>query len=337
MLAATFIDDAAFTAETAPLATSRMKVVGFAGVSGDITATATGLGATTLDFTTLDLNVGQWIKIGGTGAGNRFATAALNDFARVTAIAATALTLDNLPAAWATDAGTGKTIEVWFSDCLKNGTTKKGVEIERGFMDQASPTFILQKGMLVDKFSMKTDAKQKVTASFTYTGMSGVQSTTSIDSTPDAAPDPTLYPVMAASANVGRVGENGAQLTSPNWCKTIDLSLSNNLAPIEAVDSATPVDIAYGSCDVEATVDTYFGDNTLLTQLFAGTVASLNWRTTKGTQAVVWGIPAATATDGAPNAAKKDDRVMLLLKMTASYDALTQAHLTLSRFEYFEA
>ena len=74
-----------------------MKVVGFQAASGDITATATGLGSTSLDFTTLGLAVGQWIKIGGSATADKFATAALNSTARITAIAATALTLDHLP------------------------------------------------------------------------------------------------------------------------------------------------------------------------------------------------------------------------------------------------
>ncbi|TIO72038.1 phage tail tube protein, partial [Mesorhizobium sp.] len=90
------------TDEAAPPAAARMKVVGFQGASGDITATSTGLGSTSLDFTTLGLKVGQWLKIGGTAAGDKFATAALNGWARIIAIAANALTLDNLPTGWAT-------------------------------------------------------------------------------------------------------------------------------------------------------------------------------------------------------------------------------------------
>ncbi|TGU26729.1 hypothetical protein EN793_33225, partial [Mesorhizobium sp. M4B.F.Ca.ET.150.01.1.1] len=45
------------TDEAAPAAAARMKVVGFQGSSGDITATSTGIGSTTLDFTTLGLTV----------------------------------------------------------------------------------------------------------------------------------------------------------------------------------------------------------------------------------------------------------------------------------------
>ncbi len=47
-----------FAAEAAPPAAARMKVVGFEGAAGDITALADGLGSTALDFTGLGLRVG---------------------------------------------------------------------------------------------------------------------------------------------------------------------------------------------------------------------------------------------------------------------------------------
>jgi hypothetical protein len=100
-----------FTNETAPPATARIKVVGFQGASGDITATATGLGSTTLDFTTLGIVAGQWLKISAEGGAYSFATAALADWVRVTAITATALTFDNRPSGWTTDSGTSDRLE----------------------------------------------------------------------------------------------------------------------------------------------------------------------------------------------------------------------------------
>src|SRR5215218_3370609 len=89
-----------FVADTAPAAASKMKVVGFMGASGDITATATGLASTALNFTTLGLRVGGWLKIGGALTAEKFATAALNDWVRITAISANAITLDNRPTGW---------------------------------------------------------------------------------------------------------------------------------------------------------------------------------------------------------------------------------------------
>ncbi|RVQ00694.1 phage tail tube protein, partial [Sinorhizobium meliloti] len=72
---------ALLTDEAAPPANARMKVVGFEGGAGDIAAVVDGLTATTLNFMTLGLAVGQWVKIGGAGAAYRFAVEALNGWA----------------------------------------------------------------------------------------------------------------------------------------------------------------------------------------------------------------------------------------------------------------
>ena len=85
------------TDESAPPLGASVRVVGFEGVAGDITATATGLASTAYDFTTVGLVVHQFIKIGGAAVGQKYNTPALNGYARITAITANAITLDNLP------------------------------------------------------------------------------------------------------------------------------------------------------------------------------------------------------------------------------------------------
>ena len=80
-----------------------------------------------MDFTTLGLAVGQLVKIGdASNAAYSFVTAANNSYARITAIAATALTLDNLPTGWTTDSGTSKTIRVFTADYVRVGTVLDG-------------------------------------------------------------------------------------------------------------------------------------------------------------------------------------------------------------------
>ncbi len=114
-----------------------MKVVGFMGTAGDINATASGISSTTLDFTTVAALVpGKWLKLGGAGSGNRFVTAALNTWVRLTKVAAHALTFDNLPSGWAIETGTGLTIKVWFGDYIRNGVTATSGTVERGFLDR---------------------------------------------------------------------------------------------------------------------------------------------------------------------------------------------------------
>lgn len=327
------------TNETAPPAAARVKVVGFIGASGDITATATGLGSTSLNFTTLGLVVGQWIKIGGTGSGNRFATEALNTWVRVTAIAAAALTCDNLPSAWTTDSGTSKTIKVWIGDTVKNGTTQVGQTIEKGFLGQDTPTYIVYAGDVVNTYEITIPAQEKVTVAVSYLGMSGSESTTSLDVSPDAPPALATYPVFAGSVNVARIGEAGLALGSPNFCRSLSININNNNTPIIANTSTSAVGITGHEATVTGNVSTYFGSRALLTKFYAGTPTSIVAILAKSPQALIVNIPRAIYTGGGlPNASGKNQEIMLDLTFRASKDeTVTNALITMDRFEYYEA
>lgn len=329
-----------FAAEAAPPPEARMKVVGFEGAAGDITALADGLGSTALDFTALSLRVGQWVKIGGTADGSTFAflvsggaAKRANAWARIIAIAANKLTLDNLPAGWTADSGTAKSIRVFFGDQVKNGVTRSSLTIERGFMGQSVPTYIVQTGMVAGQGELNYTTEQIITGSFTFQGMTGAQGTTPLDATPDA---PTSNAVMSANVNVGRIAESGAVLAAPNFVRSAQVTHNNNLRPKTAVGNIGSVDIGSGDCQVEGTLETYFGSNALFAKLISGDVGSINLRTTKARQAIIDAIPRATFTAGAPSAGGKNQDVMLSLSFQASKDELTSAHRIIDRLEYFE-
>lgn len=327
------------TNETAPPGTARVKVVGFIGASGDITATATGLGSTALDFTTLGLAVGQWIKVGGTATADKFATAALNTWIRITAIAATALTCDNLPSAWTTDSGTSKTIKVWLGDTIKNATTQLGQTIERGYMGQTTPTYIVQTGMVVAQYSLSQTWREKATVSVTFLGMGGSESTTALDASPDAAPALATYPVFAGGVNVARLGETGLALSSPNWCRALSVTVANNLTEIGSLDTSGAVGITGHECTVTGTMDTYFGSHALLTKFYAGTPSAIVSIMAKAPQAFIVTLPRVIYNGGgSPNAGSKNVDVMLSLSFRASKDeTVTNALITCDRLEYYEA
>ena len=324
------------TDEASPLATAKMKVVGAVGGTTDITATATGLGSGTLSFSTLGLAVGQWIKVGGTASGTKFATAVLNTWIRVTAIATHALTCDNLPAGWTTDAGTGQTIKLFWGDQIRNGTTQSSLTIEKSFLGQTAPTHLVYNGMVVNTLTQTITSKAAVVGTVAFMGMGGSESTTPLDAgTYDAA---TTGKVMSANANVGRLAENGSALTSPNWASSFEVSVANNAMALEAVDSMSPVSIEGMECAVTGKVTTYFGDDTLLAKFYAGTATSFSSRITKNSQAIIYTLPRCTYTGGGqPQATGKNVQVQLALDITCSADdALTKSQILLDRVPYFE-
>lgn len=326
------------TDDAVPAAAARVKVVGIQGVAGDLVAVADGITSTALNFTTFaGLTVGKWIKIGGTGAGFRFATEACNEYARIIAVTATKLTLDNLPTGWTTDAGATKTLRIFYGDQIRNGITTKSVSIERGFMGQGVPTYILQKGMVAGQGAIELNAGEIAKINFTFTGMTGSQGAVSADDTPDAA---TTNPVMAAAVNVGRISENGIAVVGPNFIRSMNISVNNNLRALEAIRSdglVGPVGINTGENAIDVNLSTYFGSNTLYGKLISGAATNATARITKDNQTVIWAVPRLTLTGGPPSAAGKNQDVMLDLTAMASIDTLTNAQVLLDRMEYVEA
>lgn len=322
-----------WTAEAAPPATARIKVVGAEGASGDITATASGLACTALNFVNMGIVAGMWIKVGGTAAGTKFATSANNDWIRATAVTATAITADNLPVGWGVDAGAAKTIRLFFGDYIRNGTTIIGLSIERAATGQAVPTYIIQKGMCIDQLSFDATSEASITMQASFMGMTGAQGTSAYGTTYAAV---TNSDVLNASANVGRIAVGGSSVGSPNWVKSIKFQVSNNLRMYNAVGNVGAVNIGKGEVGVTGTLETYFGNNSLLTTLFAGTPTNINMRSVANSQAVVFTLPRVTFTGGSPNAGGKNQDVVLPLTFESSMDPTTNCEIQFDRIEYFE-
>jgi hypothetical protein len=330
---ATTIVTSGLTNETLPTTGARLKVVGFEGASADITATATGLGSTTLNFTTLGLTVGQWIKIGGTAVGTRFATSVLNDWVRIITIAATALTCDNLPTGWGVDSGTGKTIRCWFGDTLRNGTTRNSIAIEKSFLGQAIPTHILHLGQTADRLNLSFQTDQAITGTVEFMGVGASQGTTANGSSYSAAPTNAVF---TGNASVGRIAEAGVAISTANWIRRVDLSFQNNLRRINGLGKIGAYELGVGEISLTGTLESYFSSNALYTKLMAGTISNLNARAQANNQAVILGLPRVTFTDGNPAAGGKNQDVTLPLQYTTSIDPITGCEVILDRVEYYE-
>src|SRR5215471_9819425 len=163
---------ATFTAETAPIpAGATARQVGFEGASGDlaaVTAGGNGLQSTTLDFTTLGLSPGRWVKVGDVdNAGHSFATAADNGFCRISAVTAHQLSFDTVPAGWTADAGTGVALRVFTGDFLVNGSTIRSNTIERQYLDHAPVDYEYFTGQALNVLAV--DVKQGAIATYTKT------------------------------------------------------------------------------------------------------------------------------------------------------------------------
>lgn len=325
-------NNAASVLEAAPPIGATLQVVGLVGASGDITATANGLACTAAGFAAAGIIPGMWIKVGGTAAGDKFATAALNDWIRVVSVTATAIVADNLPAGWTTDAGTGKTIKLWFGDVLKNGITRRSFTIEKGLVDITQ--YFKYKGMIVGQLSMNLDAQQFATGSFSYLGTSHTASGSPLSGSPYAA---TTEDVLNAMANVARIAEGGTSILSSNPVRQMTIQVQNNLRPQTAIGQVGLIGVGTGRCDVTGTLNCYFFDRTQYDKYIAGTATSVNFRmVTPGGRAFLTTLPQVEFESGGIPVPQGNADVMANFGYRAKFDSVTNSQIMLQRCAYFE-
>lgn len=112
----------ALVTETPP-AGARLQTVGYQFASGDAEIEVTGgvasLTTTTKDLEDLGLNIGEWVFIGGDSAGLAFATSP-KGYARIASISEHAIVFDKVTSAFATDDGSGKTIQIFYGTFYRN-------------------------------------------------------------------------------------------------------------------------------------------------------------------------------------------------------------------------
>jgi hypothetical protein len=313
---------ASFTAEASPPAAAAIRVVGFQGASGDLVADATGgnhLTSTTLDFTTLAILPGMWAKIGGTAAGVQLATAVDNDFVRILSVVAHTLTLDRVPVGWAADAGAAKTLQVFLGDFLSNGSTLRSNTIERQYLDHSPVTYEYLRGQALDKFSVTADASKIATYTKSYIGADGVTQTSRFAGATDIAA-PT-NDVLNTAANVGRIGFDGATIIGPNYVMSAKWEFTNNLRRQMAVGSVGAIGIGNGEFVVSGTLQTYFGDKTMLDKIMNNTLTSFDirlGRTDANNLSLVFDFPSIKLSSGSPSVSGKNADVTL----TAAFQAI---------------
>ncbi len=316
--------------EASPPVGATLQVVGFQFGSGDVAATSTGLSCTAGDFTTIGLSVGKWIKVGGSATGEKFATPENNGWVRVTAIAAKALTLDNLPTGWSVDSGTGKTIDLWYGDTLKNGTTVRSFTVEKGFLDVTQ--YFAYKGMVPGQMSLSLSAQNIMTGAFNFLGTTHTAGASSLG-TPVAA---SVEDVMSSMANVGRMAEGGTVLGPTNYAQSMTVQVQNNLRAQSAIGLLGLVGIGTGRCDVSGNLTCYFSDRTQYDKYLNGTASSFNFRTFAGSRAFIATIPSMEFESGTVTASAGNQDVMAQFGWRAKLDTVTNAEILFDRVPYFE-
>lgn len=266
--------DKTTVAEASPPSAARVQQVGYEFGSGDLamtvgTATVT-LSSTAGDWLNLDLQVGEWVFIGGDTTATQFAAG--YGYGRVASKDNDDVVLDNV--AWvgslATDAGTGKTIRVFAGTFIRNEKTPaliktRTYQVERTLGDDDDGTMSeYLTGAVKNELTLNIPLTDKHTADFGYmaldneqrTGAEGVKSGSHVELAKQA-PYNTSSSVFRLKMSI-----LDATTLSPTtmfgYASDATFTINNNATATKAIGALGGIDITVGNFVVGGSVTAYF-------------------------------------------------------------------------------
>lgn len=324
------------TDNASPPATARVWNVGVQGAAGDIDSQTgpNALTSTVLDFTTLGLLVGDWIKIGGTLAANQLPTAANNDWVRISAIAANLLTFDIVPTGWTADASTTENVWLFFADRLRNGVLKQSYSLEEQFQDHSPITYQYYTGMHMDTFNISLPSAAIMTVSANFQGFASTVDTTRFAGATDvAAPDNDVF---NTSSNVGRIGRgtDGPFTTLDGCVLDATINLSNNLRRQLCIGTLGAIGIGAGSFVVTGNTNAYFENKNYLDDVLNNTERSLDIRIQDSLNKVMlFDMPRLKYSEGSPTVPGGNQDVLINLNFQSLLESANELYtLQIQRF-----
>lgn len=263
----------ATTAEASPPATARLRQVGFQAAASDITmaasAGAISLGSTVLDFTTLGLTLGEWIFVGGDAVASAFATVPAG-YARVSAISAHTLNFSDTTFTAATDAGTGKTIQLYFGTFIKNEDTpplikRRSYTLERSLgQDSVGSQAEYISGAIPDGITINVPLADKINADLTFVGMDNSFNDGTVGLAAGTRVASAGEPAYNTSSDVYRMKMSIVDPTSLDpaplfgYLSDLKLQVANNVASTKAIGNLAAFDASAGDFEVSGSATAYF-------------------------------------------------------------------------------
>lgn len=207
---------------------------------------------------------GRWVTLSG------FSEGANNGvYGKITAITATTLTIG---AVTLVDEGAGASKTVTQLAYVENGTALTEFALERQYAD-LSNEFAQYVGCGLNGLSLAVNAKGIIEATFDVIGKKEQSATSSMDSTPDAAP---TNDVMNAVDHVTAVYEGGYAAGNILGVLGFTLQAGNNLRARDQIGTLGAISLGTGSFDVRGTLRAYFQDKTLFDKYLSWTKTSLS-------------------------------------------------------------
>jgi hypothetical protein len=337
------------TVDETPPATAKAKLVGYQFASGTLNVAMNGQlvqlsrASGAVDFTTLPLNPGDWIFVGGDAVGERFVTN-LPGFGRVKRVATTFIELDKVSWTPSAETGTGKTVRIFYCDVLKDESTtnlikRRTYNIERQLGNDGNgiqSEYLV--GAVANELTINIAQADKINVDISFvacdveqrTGTTGIKSGTRATQTVEDA--------YNTSSDFSRIKLNlaGDAYTSSTalfaFATEMTVSINNNVNPNKAVGTLGAFDLSVGNFTVSGEMTAYFGDVTAVQAVRNNSDITIDFAIVKANKGLLFDMPLIALGDGRLEV-EQDEAITLPLETNAAES--TYGHtLFLGSFSY---
>ena len=335
--------------EASPPAAAKLQKVGFQFGAGEAAIDVSGsyprLTRTgTKDLTTLGLIPGEWVFIGGDATAMKFAGANNNGFARVRAVAAAHIEFDKTGATMTTDAGTGKTLQLFYGNVLKNESAanlikRRTYQLERtlGSDDNGVMSEYLE-GAVPNELSLQIRQADKVTVDLSFVATDHTQRDGSTGVKAGDRPSLVDAPAFNTSSDFSRIKMHLITAGNANpdplfaFLTELTLTANNNVSPNKAVAVLGAFDVSAGTFAVSGNVTAYFSNVAAVQAVRNNSDVALDFALVKNNAGMVWDIPLIALGEGRLNV-EQDQPITLPLSIEAA-EGSNQHTLLFNEFPY---
>jgi hypothetical protein len=335
--------------EATPPAGATVEVAGVRGATGDFEIDASqNLISTLLDFTTLNLTVGQIIHIGGTAGANRFALAENFGPARISAIATNEITLVNRSQAYSVDNGAGLDIDILFGRFLRpvatdsadfNQITVAGELESPNLLSGGLVAYEYSRGNLINTIGFTVPLADKCTMNVAAIGTDtddpvGVASRET--NAADAA-SPTMTEGLSSSIDVARLRfDNFDTLGFGSCFKSLDIQFNNQAAADKCIATLGAKSINIGTLQVVMNAEVLFTDEAVISAMNGNLTSNFDFIVRNSDGAVAVDIPSMKL-GGGDRAFPRNESVRITLENRAFKDPILGYPISFSLFPVLPA
>lgn len=319
-----------------------IKVAGYQGATGDLNVDASTdparprLTSTVLDFTTLGVEVGEWVFIGGDNASNQFVNAENNGYGRVYEVTANELVFDKTSSTMVDETGTGLDVQLFLGDFIHNEDDPADIvshcyQFERT-LDAANNQYEYLLGCVPNVLTLTMNNADKVTVDLSF-----VATDTDLNqASPKAGARPDLVESDAfnTSSDFSRLTIEGQNITGSGiFFEDYSVEINNNVQPVKALSVLGNYDLVEGNFVVSGNFTAYFTTVDLVNAVRNNDDIQLDFAFVKNNAGLLFDIPLASLGEGRISV-EKDTPIKVPLAQNAARDPYYTYTLSVMNFDY---